>query len=270
HQMLNDFKVLLTQYTHPNLITCFGAYYEEGTIKIILELMDFGSIRNLIDMLKEINYCYLSKILCNQKYQYHFFILKQLLKGLEFLHKERHQVHRDIKPENILINKRGNVKLTDFGISKQLEKTQQLCMTYVGTTLYMSPERLIGNQYGLRSDIWSVGLVIIELATGLYPYDVKNKSIVQFVSNILQSKEPTLPDNGKYSAALMDFVKKCVAKEQKDRLDISDLLKHEWITQYNMADDKQINLLQQYLQHLELSYYQFKQAQAQQAEEQQQ
>lgn len=51
--MLNDFKVLLTQYTHPNLITCFGAYYEEGTIKIILELMDFGSLRNLIDMLKE-------------------------------------------------------------------------------------------------------------------------------------------------------------------------------------------------------------------------
>lgn len=52
--MLNDFKVLLTQYTHPNLITCYGAYYEEGTIKIILELMDFGSFHNLIVILKEL------------------------------------------------------------------------------------------------------------------------------------------------------------------------------------------------------------------------
>jgi len=52
--MLNDFKVLLTQYTHPNLITCYGAYYEEGTIKIILELMDFGSVHNLLAILKEI------------------------------------------------------------------------------------------------------------------------------------------------------------------------------------------------------------------------
>jgi serine/threonine protein kinase len=51
--MLNDFKVLLTQYTHPNLITCYGAFYDEGTIKIILELMDFGSISNLITILKE-------------------------------------------------------------------------------------------------------------------------------------------------------------------------------------------------------------------------
>lgn len=53
--MLNDFKVLLTRYTHPNLITCYGAYYEEGTIKIILELMDFGSIHDLIKIQKELN-----------------------------------------------------------------------------------------------------------------------------------------------------------------------------------------------------------------------
>lgn len=52
--MLNDFKVLLTNYTHENLITCYGAYYEEGTIKIILELMDFGSLHNLINILKEL------------------------------------------------------------------------------------------------------------------------------------------------------------------------------------------------------------------------
>ncbi|EGR33581.1 protein kinase domain protein [Ichthyophthirius multifiliis] len=219
HQMLNDFKILLTQYTHPNLIQCYGAYYDQGTIKIILELMDFGSIRNLIDILKQINNqdpLMNESILAN--------IVYQVLKGLEFLHKNKHQVHRDIKPDNILINKKGLIKLTDFGISKQLEKTQELCITFVGTTLYMSPERLTGNQYGLRSDVWSLGIVILELVTGMYPYEYKNKSILEFVQSILQQPEPLLPQNANYSNELIDFIKNCLSKEQKNRLDISQLM----------------------------------------------
>ena len=62
--------------------------------------------------------------------------------------------------------------------------------------IYRSPERLTGNSYGLRSDIWSLGLVVLELATGLYPYEFKNKSILEFVSSILILPEPELPKNG--------------------------------------------------------------------------
>jgi serine/threonine protein kinase len=87
-----------------------------------------------------------------------------------YLHVVGNQVHRDIKPGNILINSKGEVKLTDFGIMKELEATHQLCQTFLGTKAYMSPERFEGLNYNNKSDIWSLGLIIIEMATGEYPY----------------------------------------------------------------------------------------------------
>lgn len=80
-------------------------------------------------------------------------------------------MHRDIKPENILINSKGKIKLSDFGISKELEQTKALTNTFVGTLSYMSPERIQGHQYGYPSDIWSLGLVILELASGHFPVE---------------------------------------------------------------------------------------------------
>ena len=80
-----------------------------------------------------------------------------------YLHFVMNEIHRDIKPENILINSKGFTKLTDFGISKNLEQTNQLATTFVGTVTYMSPERLEHKKHSALSDIWSLGLVIIEL-----------------------------------------------------------------------------------------------------------
>ena len=90
------------------------------------------------------------------------------------MHHKNHQVHRDIKPENILLNSIGKVKLSDFGISKELEKTKALTNTFVGTISYMSPERIQGMQYSYSSDIWSLGIVLVELATGQFPIDAFN------------------------------------------------------------------------------------------------
>ena len=79
-------------------------------------------------------------------------------------------MHRDIKPDNILVNTQGFVKLTDFGITKQLDETSALVSTFVGTLYYMSPERMEGEKYSFEGDIWSLGIVLIELVTGSYPY----------------------------------------------------------------------------------------------------
>merc|ERR1719378_1034554 len=96
-------------------------------------------------------------------------VTMQIMKGLEHLH-ERKLLHRDIKPENILHNAKGEVKLTDFGIAKDLDSTLAMAGTFVGTVTYMSPERCLGQDYSLSSDIWSVGMVIYEMATGRSPF----------------------------------------------------------------------------------------------------
>jgi mitogen-activated protein kinase kinase 1 len=97
----------------------------------------------------------------------------QILKGLEYLHKVKHIVHRDIKPSNILINSNGEVKLADFGVSATIKSTVDNRTTFIGTARYMSLERLKGETYPPNSDVWSVGLSILECALGIFPYYVE-------------------------------------------------------------------------------------------------
>lgn len=85
------------------------------------------------------------------------------------MHKEKHVVHRDIKPANILLNKNGVVKLADFGVSGQTETSMDCLTSWVGTMSYMSPERLSGSQYFKDTDLWSLGIILIECAVGRCP-----------------------------------------------------------------------------------------------------
>ena len=111
-------------------------------------------------------------------------------------------MHRDIKPDNILINKKGIVKLTDFGISKQLtgDETEK-AKTFVGTLTYMSPERMEGEKYTYAGDIWSLGIVIVELITGKFPFK-ETKGFLEMLEQISEHQSPNVPNNGNYSVEL--------------------------------------------------------------------
>merc|ERR1719261_1871800 len=87
-------------------------------------------------------------------------VTKAVLKGLDYLHTKRHLVHRDLKPGNLLFANDGKVKITDFGVSQELESTKGDAGSFVGTVTYMAPERLQGEKYQYGVDIWALGITL--------------------------------------------------------------------------------------------------------------
>ncbi len=209
HQLLNDLKAFIGADC-PFLVKFYGTYIEEGIVKVALELMDLGSIATITKLLREraaeqkrfekkksplVSEPILTKL------------TQQILSGLLYLHKCKKQIHRDIKPDNILLNSKGEAKLSDFGISKELDMSAALCNTFVGTVTYMSPERLEGKKYSFPSDVWSLGLVLYEMATGQYAYP-QTGAYIEVLDYIMNHPEPTLPADGTFSPEFCDFLKR--------------------------------------------------------------
>ncbi|KAJ9100018.1 hypothetical protein QFC19_005836 [Naganishia cerealis] len=95
-------------------------------------------------------------------------IAEAVLEGLTYLYDVHRIIHRDIKPSNILVNSKGSIKICDFGVSGEL--INSIANTFVGTSTYMSPERIQGGNYSVKSDVWSLGISLIELALGRFPF----------------------------------------------------------------------------------------------------
>ena len=157
---------ILHRCISPFIIDFYGAFFQEGAVYICMEFMDGGSIDKLYGdgipegVLRKITLC--------------------TVMGLKALKDEHNIIHRDVKPTNILVNSRGQVKICDFGVSGNL--VASIAKTNIGCQSYMAPERIAsggvaqaganpgGGTYSVQSDIWSLGLSIIECAMGRYPY----------------------------------------------------------------------------------------------------
>jgi mitogen-activated protein kinase kinase len=133
----------------------------------------------------------------------------------------------DVKPTNILVNKKGDVKLCDFGVSGQLDKS--LAKTNIGCQSYMAPERIKGESqntlrtYTVSSDVWSLGLATLEIAIGKYPYPPETYSnVFAQLTAIVHGDPPELPDT--YSESARDWVNRCLVKTPEGRATYAELL----------------------------------------------
>lgn len=232
----------LHQSSCPHIVPYHGAFFSDGSISIILDYMDGGSLADVTQALGVIPETQLAGL------------AKQVLQGLTYLHKDIHIIHRDVKPSNLLVNRKGEVKISDFGVSGQLANSVTKCNSWVGTVTYMSPERISGRSYSFDSDVWSFGLSLVECAIGRFPYpppDIPVKECAplgfwDLLDYIVEEDPPRLPEGDAFptfSEPFRLFVAGCLRKEPKERMTAPALLAHAWMGAYQEEDFKLAELI---------------------------
>lgn len=224
-QKLLDSEVKASsQLKHDNIIRCYSTYFFEGSINFVFEYMDKGT---LADVLK--NAIIIPEDILG-------IIAYQIIKGLAYLQKEKKIIHRDLKPSNILLNSKGFVKISDFGLSTFVEGSWALKRTMIGTYLYMSPERFNAKGYYSNADIWSLGIILMECSLGYYPYnaynDYKPLPDIWTVQEVIEKNLAPILDDTEYSQECVEFVSLCLTKDVKIRPTAYQLLSHPFICKY--------------------------------------
>ena len=139
--------------------------------------------------------------------------------------------HRDIKPANVLIDRNGAVKISDFGILRQVDPEKDRnheVATFVGTTAYMAPERIDGGVYSYPCDIWAFGLTLLTLSLGQLPINVAG-GFWSILESVRDNPPPSLPSEGKWSPEYRDFLSKCLVRDPAARCTAAQLLRHPFL-----------------------------------------
>ncbi|THG99778.1 hypothetical protein EW026_g2644 [Hermanssonia centrifuga] len=209
---------LLKDLHHENIVQYHSSSAEDDYLNIFLEYVPGGSVTSLLR-----NYGAFEEPLVRNW-------VRQILLGLNYLH-ERDIIHRDIKGANMLVDNKGGIKISDFGISKKVEDNLMTPgnrahrPSLQGSVFWMAPEVVKQTAYTQKADIWSVGCLVVEMLTGEHPYP--QLSQMQAIFKIGMSSKPTIPAD--ISSDAENFLQRTFELNHEARPSAAELLKHPWI-----------------------------------------
>ncbi|XP_029300980.1 mitogen-activated protein kinase kinase kinase kinase 4 isoform X15 [Cottoperca gobio] len=229
---------MLKKYSHHrNIATYYGAFIKKSPpghddqLWLVMEFCGAGSITDLVKNTKG-----------NQlKEDWIGYISREILRGLAHLH-AHHVIHRDIKGQNVLLTENAEVKLVDFGVSAQLDRTVGRRNTFIGTPYWMAPEVIACDEnpdatYDYRSDLWSCGITAIEMAEGAPPLCDMHPMRALFL--IPRNPPPRLKSK-KWSKKFFSFIEGCLVKNYTQRPPTEQLLKHPFIR--DQPNERQVRI----------------------------
>lgn len=224
-QILRELHIM-HECQSPYIVSFYGAFLNDNDVVMCMEYMDCGSLDSISQKVGPMRIDVLGKI------------AEAVVGGLNYLYNEHRILHRDVKPSNITVNSRGQIKLCDFGVSGEL--INSIADTFVGTSTYMSPERIKGAKYSVKSDVWSLGLTLLELAIGRFPFDSNDGGagnrastgplgILDLLQKIVNEPAPRLPKNKAFPPSLEKIIERCLIKDPEHRPSPQDLLSEDFM-----------------------------------------
>ncbi|XP_043347716.1 TRAF2 and NCK-interacting protein kinase isoform X26 [Dermochelys coriacea] len=229
---------MLKKYSHHrNIATYYGAFIKKNPpgmddqLWLVMEFCGAGSVTDLIKNTKG----------NTLKEEWIAYICREILRGLSHLHQHK-VIHRDIKGQNVLLTENAEVKLVDFGVSAQLDRTVGRRNTFIGTPYWMAPEVIACDEnpdatYDFKSDLWSLGITAIEMAEGAPPLCDMHPMRALFL--IPRNPAPRLKSK-KWSKKFQSFIESCLVKNHSQRPTTEQLMKHPLIR--DQPNERQVRI----------------------------
>ncbi|XP_077047157.1 serine/threonine-protein kinase PAK 3-like [Agelaius phoeniceus] len=206
--------LLLKDKKNPNIVNSLDSFLVDGDLWLVMEYMDGGTLRDVVRQTRMAE----GEMAA---------VSRECLQGLDFLHSNR-VIHRDLKSSNILLGMDGSVRLADFGLCAQLSPEQDQRSSMVGTAHWMAPEVVTRSPYGPKVDIWSFGIVTIEMVEGEPPYFRETAAMARAL--IRQNGTPQLQEPRRLSALLRDFLECSLEPDEERRWAAQELLQHPFLS----------------------------------------